>query len=186
MPRRSLGRKRVFRNEALGQGGRHAFDLNKDCWRYFETVAQNFYNLFKLGIHYLIYGCPVVPRRSSRSPAAGFASAAGGSLHAAPGPTNSFLAKGPRAKGNRSGKAKADIVVAVAGRVVVAIRRPAVQRIEVPAAAAYHAVGAPGLIDPDSSIIRRAVVVIVPVILHPLVDVAMHVVEAIGVGLFLT
>ena len=164
MPRRSLGGKRVFRNEALGQGGRHAFGLNKDCWRYFETVAQNFYNLFKLGIHLLIYGCPVVPRRSSRS-----------------GP-NKFIpcqgSKGSRAKGNRSGKAKADIVVA--------IRRPAVERIEVPAAAAYHAVGAPGLIDPDSSIIRRAVVVIVPVILHPLVDVAMHVVEAIGVGLFLT
>jgi hypothetical protein len=40
------------------------------------------------------------------------------------------------------------------------------------------------LIYPGSTVIRRAIVIIVPVILHPLVDVAMHVVEAIGVGLF--
>jgi len=82
------------------------------------------------------------PRHSGRFPAAGFAFGGRGSLHAAPGlvkmPVPSV--QGIKNQEQRTCEAKAYIAVAVAGREVAAIRRPAEQRIEVPAAAANHAV----------------------------------------------
>ena len=85
--------------------------------------------------------------------------------------------KGSKAEGNGPGEAKADIEEAVAGRVEVAIRRPAVPRSVDPAAAVHHAVRASKLIDPGTSIIRRTFMVIVPIIVHPFPHIAMHVIE---------
>ena len=70
------------------------------------------------------------------------ASSAIRSLHCTSGLIKSQGSKGSRAKGNGPGKAEAEIEAAVAGRVVVANRRPAVLRRIVPAAAANHAVSA--------------------------------------------
>ena len=92
--------------------------------------------------------------------------------------------KGSRAKGNGPGQAKAEKDAAVAGRVVAADRRPAAARIVAPAAAADYAVRASGFVYPSTSIIRGLLVIIVPVIRHPLPDIAVHVIKPEAIGLF--
>jgi hypothetical protein len=76
--------------------------------------------------------------------------------------------------------------VADVGRVVVAKRRPADARTDVPAAAAEHAVDASGMVYPNTSIIRGILVFIVPVILHPLPYIAVHIAKPESIGLFFT
>ncbi len=104
-------------------------------------------------------------------------SAATRSLHCASGLRQCQGYKGLRAKGNGPGKTKTEAVVADAGHAAVAICRPAAQRSVEPAAAADHAVNAPGFIDPGTCVIGCAFVVVVPVIFHPFPDIAMHIVK---------
>lgn len=85
--------------------------------------------------------------------------------------------KGSRAKGNGPGEAKAQEEVTEAGEEAVAKRRPAEPRIEVPATAAEHPDSLPWIFDPCPSIIGCSVIIIMPVILHPLPDIAVHVIK---------
>ena len=91
--------------------------------------------------------------------------------------------KGSRARGNGPGEAEALVADAVAGPAAAARGRPADVSVAAPAAAAYHAVGASRFIDPSRAVIRSFLVSVVPVILHPLPHIAMHVVKTPVVGL---
>ena len=90
--------------------------------------------------------------------------------------------KGSRARGNGPGEAEARVVAAVVGPVVARGRPAEVSAVE-PTAAANHAVGASRFIDPSRAVIRSFLVSLVPVVLHPLPDVAVHVVKTPVVGL---
>lgn len=93
-------------------------------------------------------------------------------------------AKGESALGQRPGKASAKVVVAIAGRVAVTVRRPAVLRTVAPIAATYDAVRAPtrtsiGVV----SITRIVLAILVP---DPIFNIAAHVLQTPEVWLLLT
>src|SRR5262249_9590535 len=75
---------------------------------------------------------------------------------------------------------EAEILVALAGRDEGAVRRPAVAGGEAPATAPLHAVRARGR---ACRIHCSATSIFLIPVLHPLPDIAMHVIESPGVGL---
>ena len=77
-------------------------------------------------------------------------------------------------------KAETEVVVPVARDVVYLDRRPAVPGIVAPAAAPLDTVGPiPAL--PCTAIGWRAFVVVVPLVLHPFLNIAVHVVQPPGI-----
>src|SRR5512144_2087817 len=90
--------------------------------------------------------------------------------------------KGSRAKGTGPGKAEAHVAAEEAGPDAEAHSRPAVPSTVVPASAAYDAEGSSRTIDPAPTVSWSLIIVDVPVVLHPLPDVAVHVVKAPGIG----
>jgi hypothetical protein len=94
--------------------------------------------------------------------------------------------KGSRAKDNGPGETKADVAVAAVGPDEVAVRRPAVVSADAPATAANYAISAPWVINPGTPVFRRTFVITVSVILHPLPDIAVHVIKPEAIGLYFT
>src|SRR5262249_16573077 len=73
-------------------------------------------------------------------------------------------------------EAETDVAVATAGRVVDAIRRPAIGCVAIPTAAANDAGRSPGrYIYPCSTIICSAIIAVMPIILAPFPHIAVHV-----------
>jgi len=97
------------------------------------------------------------------------------------------MCKGPRAQGPRETdleRRKPPRLMRKAGREVAAHGRPAELGVEVPAAAAYHAGWSALGYQPRPAVDRRPIVPIVIVVLHPLPDIAVHIVKPPGIGAF--
>jgi hypothetical protein len=84
-------------------------------------------------------------------------------------------------RGKHPGNPAADSAAPDDGLVPAAVRRAQVARFVVPGAAAHHAAAAIAA-GPGAAVIWRPLVVVVPAVLDPLPDIAMHVVEAPLVG----
>src|SRR5215475_4211712 len=80
--------------------------------------------------------------------------------------------------GKRSPDTEAEMVVRVVARVRAAVGGAEVPRFVVPGTAAHDTLSAVATCRPCRAVRRRSVVVVVPAILDPLPDIAVHVVQA--------
>ena len=86
----------------------------------------------------------------------------------------------------KADKPEADVVVPEVGIVPAAVRRPAVPGVAAPRADPQDTVGPSGIIHPYSPIIRSIFIAVMVVILAPFPYVAVHIIQAEGIGLFFT
>ena len=93
--------------------------------------------------------------------------------------------KGSRAKGNGPGEAKIQIDALIAGSydAVARCRAPVPGNVDV-APAVNYTEDSPRITDFSPSVIRGTLVIVMPVILHPFPDVAVHIKEPPGIWLF--